>query len=259
MAEVAAVGAPPPRVKRIELDRPWTWLNAGWRDMLAAPGVSFLYGVLFAAVGWVATLGLWMTGAIYLVLPMAAGFLILGPILAVGLYDVSRKRQRGETPTLSAALRAYQTNTSQIALMGVALLLLFLAWVRIAALIFFLFFGLHPPSLEDLVGQTFFSSDSLGFLVFGTTIGALLSAFAFALSAISIPLLLDRPEAHVVTAIGASFKAIGENLYPMAFWAVLIVVFIGAGLVTLYIGLIVTLPLIGHATWHAYRDLVDWA
>jgi uncharacterized membrane protein len=257
MAEAIATGAHLPRIKSVPLDRPWAWLNAGWRDVTGAPKVSLAYGILFAAVGWVLTLGMLLLDAPYLVLPLAAGFMILGPLLAVGLYDVSRKRQRGETPTLNAALRAYQANTSQIALMGVALLLLFIAWVRIAALIFFLFFGLHPPSFELLIDQVFFSADSIGFLVFGTLVGGLLAAFAFALSAISIPYLLDRPHDHVINAIGTSFRAIGENLYTMAFWAVLIVVFMAAGLVTFYIGLIFTLPLIGHATWHAYRDLVE--
>ena len=104
----------------------------------------------------------------------------------------------------------------------------------------------------------FFSTESLPFLIVGTTVGAALAVLAFCLSAISIPLLLDRPEAHVVTAITASFKAVFENPATMAFWAVLIVLFAGAGLITFYVGLIVTLPLIGHASWHAYRDLLEW-
>ena len=87
-------------------------------------------------------------------------------------------------------------------------------------------------------------------------LGLVLAALVFAISAVSVPMLLDRPEANVITAIATSFVAVRENLPAMALWAALIVVFIGAGLVTLYIGLIVTLPLIGHATWHAYEDLV---
>jgi uncharacterized membrane protein len=105
----------------------------------------------------------------------------------------------------------------------------------------------------------FFSAESLPFLVIGTAAGALLAALAFGLSAISTPLLLDREDAHVVTAISASFKAILDNpATTMAFWAVLIVLFVGAGPITFHVGLIVTLPLIGHATWHAYRDLVEY-
>jgi uncharacterized membrane protein len=122
-------------------------------------------------------------------------------------------------------------------------------------MIFYLFFGLTPPSLPDFIGRVFFSTESPPFLVVGTAVGAVLAALAFCLSAISISLLLDRPEAHVITAITASFRAVLENPATMAFWAVLIVLF---GLSTIYLGLIVTLPLIGHASWHAYRDLGEW-
>ena len=258
MAEAILVGVPAPRIRKIELDRPWAWLAAGWRDLTQAPAVGLTYGLLFALVGWAVTFGLWRVGAIYLILPLTAGFLIMGPLLAVGLYEVSRRHERNERATLGDAIGAFRANPSQIAFMGVTLLLLFFAWIRLAVMIFYLFFGLAPPSPADFAGRVFFSSESLPFLVAGIAVGAVLAALAFGLSAISIPLLLDRPQAHVVTAIAASFKAIVENPATMAFWAVLIVLFVGAGLITLYLGLIVTLPLIGHASWHAYRDLVEW-
>jgi uncharacterized membrane protein len=258
MAEAISVGAPAPRLRRVELDRPWAWLAAGWRDLTRAPAVSLTYGVLFAVIGWAVTFGLWWAGMIYLILPLTAGFLIMGPILAVGLYEVSRRHERGERASLRDAIAAFRANPTQIAFMGVTLLLLFFAWIRIAVMIFFLFFGLEPPNPEAFVGTVFFSAGSLPFLIVGTAAGALLAALAFGLSAISIPLLLDREEAHVVTAITASFRAILDNPTTMAFWAVLIVLFAGAGLVTFYVGLILALPLIGHASWHAYRDLVEW-
>jgi uncharacterized membrane protein len=203
MAEAVPVGAPAPRIRTVELERPWAWLASGWRDLIGAPVVSLAYGVLFALIGWALTFGLWWLDAIYLILPLGAGFLILGPILAVGLYEVSRRRQRGEPATLAAALAAFRVNSSQIAFMGVTLLLLFLAWIRLAV-------------------------------------------------------LMDRPDEHVVTAIATSFKAVLDNPATMLFWAVLIVVFVGAGLVTFYLGLIVALPLIGYASWHAYRDIVEF-
>jgi uncharacterized membrane protein len=258
MAEAIPVGAPAPRVRRIELDRPWAWLAAGWRDLTRAPAVGLTYGVLFAAIGWAVTFGLWWADMIYLILPLTAGFLIMGPILAVGLYEVSRRHERGERASLRDALGAFRANPTQIAFMGVTLLLLFFSWIRVAVMIFFLFFGLEPPNPEAFVGTVLFSPGSLPFLIVGTAAGALLAVLAFGLSAISIPLLLDREEAHVVTAISASFKAILDNPATMAFWAVLIVLFAGAGLITFYLGLIVTLPLIGHASWHAYRDLVEY-
>lgn len=260
MAEAATSGSLPiPTIHKVDLDRPWVWLSRGWDDVRSAPSISLGYGIAFAIFGWIATFGLWLAGALYLILPMAAGFLIVGPILAVGLYEVSRARIEGRPVTLSNALAAYRSNPTQIAFMGVTLLLLFIAWVRIAVLIFFLFFGLEPPNPEAFVGTVFFSAGSLPFLIVGTAVGAVLSACAFTLSAFSIPYLLDKPRGHVMTAIGTSFKAISENPRTMAFWAILIAGFMAAGLVTFYIGLIVTLPLIGHATWHAYQDVTGEA
>lgn len=259
MAEAVPVGAgPAPRINHIELDQPWKWLAAGWRDLMRAPSIGLSYGLFFAVLGWIITLALWQWGSLYLVLPATAGFLILGPILAVGLYDTSRRLDKGETPTLAQALGAFKENPSQIAFLGVVLLLFFFAWTRLAVMIFFLFFGLRPPSVEHLFSSVFFSAESLPFLIVGNGIGAVLAALAFSLSVVSIPLLLDRPYEHVVTAVATSFKAVLENPGPLLFWAVLIVLFIGGGLLTGFLGLIVTLPLIGHASWHAYRDIVSF-
>jgi len=246
-----------PRIRKVELDQPWVWLAAGWRDLCRAPQVSLTYGVIFAAAGYALTLGLWLVGFTYLVLPMVCGFIIVGPLMAVGLYEVSRRLAAGEPVSLKAALLAWTRNAGQIGLMGIVLMLLLFAWIRLAALLFMLFYGLAPPSLETLVADTFLSPDGLPFLIAGTMIGAVLAALAYAISVVSVPLLLDRPEANVITAIATSVVAVKENPTTLLFWAVLIAGFAGAGLVTLYLGLIVTLPLIGHATWHAYRDLVD--
>ena len=245
-----------PAIRKIELDRPWQWLTKGWRDMRRAPTISLTYGLLAAVTGYVLIFGLHIAGYLYLVLPLVAGFLIVGPILAVGLYEVSRRAEQGQSTSLGEALLAYRRNGSQIALMGVALMLVMFAWARIAALIFFLYFGLTPPHYENLIASTFLDADALPFLVLGTAIGGVMALLAYAISVISIPLLLDRPEANVVEAMITSFRSVQVNFIPMLFWAALIVMFIAAGLVTLFIGLVVTLPLIGHASWHAYRDLV---
>ena len=105
MAEAVPIGSPAPRVRKVELDRPWAWLAAGWRDLVGAPAISLAYGVLFAVIGWAVTFGLWWLDMIYLILPLTAGFLIMGPILAVGLYEVSRRRERGERATFARCAR----------------------------------------------------------------------------------------------------------------------------------------------------------
>jgi uncharacterized membrane protein len=245
-----------PRIRKVELDRPWAWLAAGWRDFTRAPAVSAVYGVAFAVAGYLVTLGLWLLDWEYLILPMVCGFLIVGPLLAVGLYETSRRLDAGEPVSVGAAFLAWRRNAGQIGLLGVALLLFLFLWTRIAALLFMLYFGLTPPSFDDLFAQTFLTASALPFLIIGSAVGGALAAFAYAISVVSVPLLLDRPESNVITAIATSFVAVRENLATMAFWAVLIAAFAGAGLITLYLGLIVTLPLIGYASWHAYRDLV---
>ncbi|MGI9501169.1 MAG: DUF2189 domain-containing protein [Geminicoccaceae bacterium] len=256
MAEATALSSQSSiEVRKVPLDRPWAWLAKGFSDLRRAPAVSLGYGVLFVAAGYLLTAGLWALGWLYLTLPLVAGFLIVGPLFAVGLYEISRRLQTGEAVSFGTAFAAWQRNGSQIGLMGIALLLLMFAWLRLAVLIFMLFFGLEPPSLDQLVQQTLLSPDALPFLIIGTAVGAVLAMLAFAISAISIPLLLDRPDANVFTAIVTSIEAVKTNPSAMLFWAALIVLFVGAGLATFLLGLIITLPLIGHASWHAYRDL----
>jgi uncharacterized membrane protein len=249
---------PTATIRKIEVDRPWQWLARGWADLRANPAVGLFYGVLAAVTGYLLTAGLWWLEMPYLILPLTAGFLIVGPILTVGLYEVSRRLERKEPSIYLNIMAGFRRNPSQIALMGMALLLLMIAWARIAALLFMLYFGYSPPPMEHLFAATFLAPDALPFLVIGTAVGALLSLAAFSISVVSIPLLMDRPEANVIDAITKSVEAVQVNFGPMLFWALLIAVFMVAGLVTVYLGLIVTLPLIGHASWHAYRDLVRW-
>lgn len=244
------------KVRKLEMDQPWTWLRKAWQDCLKTPGVSFTYGVLAAVTGYLITWGLFSFGLAYLVLPVVAGFLIVGPILAVGLYEASRRSELGQTTSLGEALGAFARNKAQIALMGIALLLLMIFWARVAAILFFLYFGLEPPDFANLFVATFLSATSWPFLVIGSAIGGVFAFVAFSISVVSIPLLLDRPESNVIEAMATSVRAVQANLLPLLLWAALIVVFSLAGLVTLYLGLIVTLPLIGHASWHAYRDVV---
>lgn len=253
---VTVFGGPIPKIQRIEMDRPWYWLTCGWRDLRQAPGVSVTYGLFFAIVGFLLLGALWYFDFFYLVLPLSAGFMLMGPLVAVGFYEISRRLAANETPTLAQAAAGITRNTSQIALMGVGLMIFLLAWIRLATLIFALFFSTRGVSLDNFMAEVFFQPESVPFLIVGVGVGAVLAALVFAISAISIPMLLDRPEINVATAIAASVQSVRMNLAPMALWAALIVLFAGAGLVAGYIGLAVTMPIVGHATWYAYRDLV---
>lgn len=245
-----------PRVRVVPLDRPWLWLARGWSDFTRAPGICLAYGLILIAASFALTLSLFLAELPYLLLPLAAGFMFVAPILAVGLYEVSRCLEAGLPPTLFQAVTAWRRNPLQIALAGLVLMLFNLAWVRIATLLFALFFSTATPSLPRLVETLLFSPESLLFLVVGTAIGGALAAAVFAVSAVSIPMLLDR-DVDVASAIATSVRAVLANWKAMTLWAGLIAIFTALGIATLYLGLAVALPLIGLASWHAYKDLVE--
>jgi len=252
---LAVFDGPSPHIRRVEIDRPWTWLAKGWNDLLAAPRISLLYGALIAAASIVLAGTLLLVDLPYLLLPMAAGFFLVAPLIAVGLYETSRRLETGEPVSLAAALGALKRNRAQLANLGIALMLIHLIWVRAASLIFALFFNTAHPTWGRIIDTVFFSPESLPFLATGCAVGFVFAVVAFAIGAVSIPMLLDR-DVNVFTAIVTSISAVRLNWQAMALWAALIVVFTAVGMATFFIGLIVVMPLIGHATWHAYRDMV---
>lgn len=246
-----------PTVRTVEIDRPWAWLAAGWRDFTRVPALSVLYGIVFSAVGYSLTYWLYTTGGVYLILPAIAGFMLVGPAAAVGLYDVSRRLERGEPVVVGGIFPVILSRADTFAAMGLVLMLFFLAWMEIALLIFAFFFSDRPISADNFIERVFFAPESLPFLVTGTVAGGILSAVVFAISAVSLPLLLDR-DVGVPTAIATSLRAVYRNRKALALWAMVVTVFISIGIATFFVGLVLTLPLVGYATWHAYRDLVEF-
>jgi uncharacterized membrane protein len=255
-ATESPAAAGPVRIQVVPNDRPWTWLEAGWRDLMATPHIGFFYGGAVVAAGWALVLLLLAAGATWAVLPAVAGFFLVGPVVAAGLYETSRRRERGEPVSLGLAFTAFRRNAPQLALMGAVLLIINLFWVRMAGLLFAVFFGMgFSPSLEQLPMALLRSDQLLPFLIIGTGIGFVLASVAFAVSAVSIPMLVDR-DISAIEAIVISIRATLDNWRAMAFWAGLIVVFTAMALVPFFLGLALVLPLVGHATWHAYRDIV---
>jgi uncharacterized membrane protein len=240
--------------RAVSLDAPWRWVAGAWTDLARAPGVSLAYGAAIAVGGWLLTAAVFFFDALPLALPLAAGFMLIGPMLAVGLYETSRRLEAGEPIGFRAVAFVATKSPTQLAFMGVLLALFFLAWQRFALLLFALFFGTRPiPPLEEWVRILLFTPDGLMFLAVGTAAGGVLAAVVFAATAISIPMLMaERTDA--VTAIARSVRAVLDNPKPMLLWAWLIVLLIGFGIATLYVGLIVTFPLVGYATWRAYRE-----
>jgi uncharacterized membrane protein len=255
-AEIAVLSEASPRVRRVGTSRPWIWLASGWEDMLRAGRVSFAWGGVFVAVSAALIGGAAALGSYEAILPLAAGFPLLAPILVIGLYEVSRRIEAGERVTFTTPLAAWRRNASQIGIMGFVLGFVFLAWMRIATLLFAWFFGTRAFNAGEFVDQVVLSGANVLFLVIGTAIGALLAVLVFAISAVSLPMLLDREKANAFTAIATSAAAVRANPRAMLLWAFLIVAFTAAGVLLGLVGLALSLPLVAHATWHAYRDLV---
>lgn len=257
MSETIAVFTRP-RIRRVSVDRPWLWLAAGWRDLLAAPGISLAYGIVPVIIGWFAILLMLWLDLPYLVLPLSAGFFFVGPFFAVGLYEISRRLEVRHVVDGETTLLAWRRNPEQIALMGVLLLLFHLAWMRLAQLLFAIFEWRTVPSWDRFLELVWMSSKSLPFLAVGVVLGAALAAVAFTVGAFSIPFLLDRRKSNMFEAIATSVAAVRLNPRPMLLWAALIVFLVALGMISGLIGLVVTLPLVAHATWHAYRDVVHF-
>jgi uncharacterized membrane protein len=257
MSETVAVfHAPQPRIRRVPVDRSWTWLGAAWRDILATPVLSLACGLVPVVAGWLATALLVWFDLPYLALPLGAGFFFVGPFIAVGLYEISRRREKKLAIDRESVFLAWRRNPDQLALMGALLLFIHLAWMRVAQLLFAIFEWRSMPSWDRFADVVWFSSRSLPFLATGIVCGAVLAALVFAIAAFAIPYLLDRREANLFEAIATSVAAVRLNLQPMALWAVTIVFLVAVGMVPGLLGLVIAVPLVGHATWHAYRDIV---
>ena len=224
--------------------------------MVSEPRQSLAWGLVPVVAGWsAAAIFLWLDLP-YLLIPLGAGFFFIGPFVAGSFYEISRRCEIGLPVDAEAVAFAWRRNADQIALMGVVFLVFHLVWMRLAQLLFAVFEWRTVPSWDRFADLVWYSSRSLPFLAIGIVCGAALAAVAFAIGAFSIPYLLDRRSSNLFEAIATSITAVRQNAKPMLLWAVLIVFLVVVGMIPGLIGLVVTLPVIGHATWHAYRDIV---
>jgi uncharacterized membrane protein len=243
------------QVEEVTVAHPFRWLRAGWQDLRRAPVASIGYGALLTMASYLITL--WVVvnpNFFHFLLPLLFGFFLVGPALGVGPYEISRRLERGEQPHLGGALAALWSRGLRVMVLGAFMLLLLIIWIGFVAAIFEGRIGLTPALGNALVALL--SPDRLPLLLAGLVVGGLLALVVFLLTAVSAPMLLDRADVSAVEALRTSLAACRYNWRPMLIWAALIVVGIFAGFLTLYVGLIVGFPVIGHATWHAYRDLV---
>lgn len=246
-----------PKIRIISSDAPWAWLSAGWRDLWNAPLFSLIYGAGFALVALVMFLALNNMGSAGIIPILGGGFLLLGPLLAAGLYEKSRVIEKGEKLSLAAIIAVGARSPVGLAYMGVMLVVVFIFWIPIAMVLFALFLGhVGLPPLDQFVQELLFTPNGLALLVVGTVVGAVLAGITYSLSVISVPMLLDR-DVDIFTAVTTSVRAVRTNFNAMVLWAIMIAVLMAVGMATAFVGLIITFPLVGHATWHAYRAVVE--
>jgi uncharacterized membrane protein len=241
-------------LRNAELDDPWKWLMAGIEDVKRAPLWSLGYGLFFVLVGVGGSVWLWDAGLESLVPVLAGGFALVGPMLAVGLYEISRRLESGEPLNMRDVVFVKTAEPLQLAYMGFALLFMYFVWIRVAMLLYAGFLHLDYTPLDEFSQFLLGTGQGLAFLAIGTAVGAVFAVIVFAATALSVPMLMDR-HVDVVSAIAASVRSVTHNPKPMLLWAWLIALLIAFGFATLFVGLIVVFPVIGHATWHAYRSL----
>lgn len=247
-----AASSPFPPVRRVSLAAPFGWLARGWQDLRAAPLASTFYGITFALMGWL--IHLVFENMVELTSGLTAGFLLVGPFLATGLYDISRRREKGDAVLVPDTLTAWRSNVGAFSLFALGLTVIMMVWARASLVTFALFFSSGMPTLSNFFGQVI-SADHLDFLLTYFAVGGVFAAIVFAVSVVSVPMMLDRDTDAVVAAL-TSVRALFANPGPLLLWGALIVAIVGLGFATLFVGLIVAVPWIGHATWHAYRELV---
>lgn len=242
-----------PVVRKIEPRAVVNWLKHGLHDMRQAGFSSLFYGVIFAAAGIL--MHTVFIEASWLLAALTSGFLLVGPFLAMGLYDLSRRMELGEKPDLIPTLTAWRLNLINVAIFAGVLIIILLIWARASLVIFALFFqGGLPTFMEIVQAVVAFKQPTFAIVYFA--VGGFFAAFVFAVSVVAIPLMADR-KTDAVTAALASLIAVIRNPLPMSLWALCIVALTFIGFATYFIGLVFTMPIIGHATWHAYRDLIE--
>lgn len=244
-------------IRKVSVEAPWDWLAAGWRDLWEYPHLSLGFGVVFSGLAVLLFFGLSLAGLQSLILALAGGFMIIGPIIAVGLYDLSRRIATGEPVSMKAVLLSGVSAPGQLSFLGGILTFIYYIWVQIAFLLFMLFFGSAAsfPPASQFVATLLFEPQGLGLLITGTLVGAVLAALAFSIAVVSVPLLTVR-RMDAVSAVSISLTAVARNFRPMALWAALIGFITAVGFLTCFVGLVFAFPLIGHATWHAFNDLI---
>ncbi len=251
-------GAPPSDVafiapiRGLSLGDPFRWLAAGARDFLRCPFIGLFYGNCFAVMGWL-LLAVFQHAPAY-TLALSAGFLLMGPLLCLGLYQASYRLERGETPEFFDCLMAWDKRIGPLAIFGVVLLILEMLWGRAALVVFAVSFDGMPDFKGSIA--SLLAAENLGFIVAYLAVGGVFAGLIYAISVVAIPMILHQPTDAVTAGLTSMRLVLGQPLV-MLLWGALITALVGGAMLPWFGGLLVVGPVLGHATWHAYRAAVD--
>ena len=239
-------------LRRLSFADPLRWLALGWRDFIRCPGIGLFYGACFMVMGW-ALMKVYETAPAY-VMALSAGFLLMGPFLCLGLYRASQRLENGEKPDFGDSLLAWDTRTGQLAIFGFVLLILEMLWGRATLVIFAVSFDGMP----DLRGSLLALMDpqNLGFIVAWVGVGALFAGLIYAVSVVSIPMILHR-QTDAITAGLTSLRLVLTQTPVLLVWGALITLIVVLAMLPGFAGLLIAGTVIGHASWHAYRAAVQ--
>jgi len=243
-----------PHVRQVPLGATFQWLRMGAHDLRLSLGPSLAVGAFVAVVGWMLVTVTWKVA--YLAPALLGGFLFVAPFAAIAVYGYSRQLERGDTVSPAEARKVWSANTQSIALFGFMLAVAYIFWERTAAIIFAAFYRGEPLQFSSLVRTLVLSGEHIPMVLALGAAGCLLAAVVFALSVVTVPLLLDRP-VDVITAAITSVRCCLRNPGTMVLWAALIAIITWIGMLTFMVGLVVAFPWLAHASWHAYRGLVE--
>lgn len=258
MTDTTATAPPPvPVVKSITPEDIRAAMRDGLTDFQRAPLYGIFFGAIFSLVGIAIAWALFQGEAAYWIFPVAAGFPLIGPFAAVGIYEVSRRLEAGEDLAWKPILMAgFRQKNSQLPFFAVFTVFAFLVWIVLARVIFAVSFGTAPMTNVMTSFDIFFTLPGLTMLVVGIIVGAALATLLFAVSIVGVPLLLDQ-DIDVVTAMITSFKATVENREAMMFWGIVLAGAIVIAMLPLFLGMIVVFPALAHASWHIYRKVIE--